>query len=65
MLFRSLGDINGDGVVDILDIAMVARAYGSYPGHPRWNPNTDLDNNNKIDIIDIARTARNYGKEDC
>lgn len=60
-----LGDLNGDGVVDILDIAMVARAYGSYPGHPRWNPNADLDNNSIIDILDIARTARNYGKEDC
>lgn len=60
-----LGDINGDGVVDILDIAMVARAYGSYPGHPRWNPNADVDNNNFIDILDIAKTARNYGKRDC
>jgi PKD repeat protein len=60
-----LGDINGDGVVDILDIAMVARAYCSYPGHPRWNPNADLDNNNFIDILDIAKTARNYGKRDC
>ena len=57
-----LGDINGDNMVDILDIAMVARAYGSYPGHSRWNANADLDNNNIIDILDIAKVARNYGK---
>jgi hypothetical protein len=58
-----LGDVTGDFKVDILDIATIARAYGAYPGHPRWNPNADLDNNNKIDIIDIAKAAKNYGKE--
>jgi hypothetical protein len=59
-----LGDVNGDGKVDIIDIATIAKAYGTYPGHPRWNPNADLDNNNKIDIIDIAKAAKNYGKTD-
>jgi len=63
VLVTILGDLNGDGVVDILDIAMVAKAYGSYPGHPKWNPNADLDNSNLIDIIDIAKAAKNYGKE--
>jgi hypothetical protein len=58
-----LGDVTGDFKVDILDIATIAKAYGAYPGHPKWNPNADLDNNNKIDIIDIAKAAKNYGKE--
>jgi hypothetical protein len=58
-----LGDVTGDFKVDIIDIATIARAYGAYPGHPKWNPNADLDNNNKIDIIDIAKAAKNYGKE--
>jgi hypothetical protein len=57
-----LGDVTGDFKVDILDIANIAKAYGTYPGHPRWNPNADLDDNNKIDIIDIAKAAKNYGK---
>jgi hypothetical protein len=58
-----LGDVTGDFKVDIIDIATIARAYGAYPGHPKWNPNADLDSNNKIDIIDIAKAAKNYGKE--
>jgi hypothetical protein len=58
-----LGDVTGDFKVDIIDIATIARAYGAYPGHPKWNPNADLDDNNKIDIIDIAKAAKNYGKE--
>jgi len=62
--FRQLcGDITCDGKVDIIDIATIAKAYGSYPGHPKWNPNVDLDGNNKIDIIDIAKAAKNYGKQ--
>jgi hypothetical protein len=59
-----LGDVTGDGKVDIIDIATIAKAYGSYPGHPKWNPNADLDDNNKIDIMDIAKAAKNYGKTD-
>jgi hypothetical protein len=58
-----LGDVTGEGKVDILDIATIAKAYGAYPGHPKWNGNADLDDNNKIDIIDIAKAAKNYGKE--
>lgn len=58
-----LGDVTGEGKVDILDIATIASAYGSYPGHPKWKPNADLDNNNRIDILDIAKAAKNYGKE--
>jgi len=55
-------DINGDGVVNIVDIALVAKAYGSYPGHSRWNPAADLDDNGTINIVDIATVAKDYGK---
>jgi parallel beta-helix repeat protein len=58
------GDVTGDFKVDILDIATIAKAYGAYPGHLKWDPNADLDNSNKIDIIDIAKAAKNYGKTD-
>jgi hypothetical protein len=56
-------DVNRDGNVDILDIAIAAKAYGSYHGHPRWNPKADLDGNNKVDIVDIATVAKDYGKK--
>ena len=36
-------DINNDGVVDMLDISIAAYAFGSYPGHPRWNPLADVN----------------------
>jgi hypothetical protein len=55
-------DINGDGVVNIFDVAIVAKAYGSYPGHPRWNPAADLDSNETVNIFDVAKVAKDYGK---
>jgi uncharacterized protein YfaS (alpha-2-macroglobulin family) len=53
-------DINGDGTVNILDLAIVALAWGSDPGHPRWDSRCDLDGNEIINIIDIALVALEY-----
>jgi hypothetical protein len=59
---RIIGDLNGDGKVDITDLAMASAAFGSYPGHPRWNPAADINRDNRIDIQDIARVSANFGK---
>jgi parallel beta-helix repeat protein len=59
---RILGDVNGDNKVDMRDIGIAARAFGSYPGHERWNPDVDVNNDNKIDMRDIAISSRNFGK---
>jgi thermitase len=55
-------DINHDGKVDILDIAIVAKAFRSKIGDPNWNAENDLDTNGKIDIIDLTLVAIQYGK---
>jgi len=59
-----VGDVNGDGKVNLIDVFSVALAFGSYPGHPMWNPNYDINNDYKINIIDYLKTALNYGKVD-
>jgi hypothetical protein len=48
--------------VDILDVAIVAIAYKSKPGDPKWNAIADLDKNSIIDILDITKVAVDYGK---
>ena len=59
-----IGDLNGDGKVNLIDVFSVALAYGSYPGRPAWNPNYDVNNDGKINLIDYFITALNYGKTD-
>lgn len=56
------GDVNGDGKVDMKDIAIVAKAFGTVPGDPRWNPEADINGDDKVDMKDIALIARNFGK---
>ena len=63
-----LTDVNDDLKVDIKDIATAAKAFGSFPSHPRWNPFADITGSEylvpdgKIDIRDIALIAKNYGE---
>jgi hypothetical protein len=56
-----VGDINGDGVVSIMDLAIVAVAYGSYEGHPNYNIDYDLNGDGIIDILDLSIIGRMYG----
>jgi hypothetical protein len=55
-------DVNGDGEVDMHDIALAARTFGSYRGHPRWNPIVDINLDGKVNLRDIALIARKFGK---
>lgn len=57
-----IGDINKDGKVDIRDVAIVAKAFGSYPGFPNWNPVADLNGDGKVDIRDVSIVAKQFGK---
>jgi len=57
-----LEDLNEDGKVDIQDITIFAVAFGSYPGHSRWNPKADVDKNGKVNILDGVLIAKSYGK---
>jgi PKD repeat protein len=55
-----VGDLNGDGKVDMRDIAIVAKAFNTIPGDPNWNPIADLNGDGKVDMKDIAIVAKAY-----
>ena len=55
-------DLNKDGTVNIVDISIVAIAFGTKPGDGNWNPKADLDKNEEVNIIDISMVAMDYGK---
>ena len=56
------GDLNLDSKVDIKDIAVAASAFGSFLGHPKWNPIADINNDDKVDIKDLALIAMHFGE---
>lgn len=49
------GDINRDGYLDFLDLAIFTYAFGSRPGYPNWIPEADLDGDGRITILDRIR----------
>jgi PKD repeat protein len=61
-------DLNGDGKIDMRDIAIVARAFGSVPGDPLWNPRADITGpvylvpDGVVDMRDVSLVARYFGQ---
>ena len=59
------GDVNGDGIVDIFDIARIAIVFGvqviGIPP-PNWDPNADINGDYVIDIFDIVIVALHFGE---
>jgi len=62
--WRIPGDVNGDGAVDIDDLEKVAIAYGSTPGEPTWNVDTDLNRDNIVNILELFTVGKNYEKRE-
>jgi parallel beta-helix repeat protein len=60
-----LGDLNHDGIVNILDAVQEASLFGCSPGHPLWNSDADLNQDGTIDILDMIIMAENFGKSAC
>ena len=56
------GDVDGNRIVNILDLVAVALSFGSTPGSPKWNPNADVDVNGIINIVDLTYVAIHFGQ---
>jgi uncharacterized protein (DUF2141 family) len=61
VLVKILGDVNGDGKVDINDLIAWNAAYGSTPGSPNWNPQADILGDGVVDKADGIVIIENYG----
>ena len=60
-LLSQMGDLNGDCVINYADLFFVAKAFGSKPGDPNWNPNVDFKQDNVIDNYDVEIFKFSYG----
>lgn len=58
-----IGDLNGDGEVDLIDVSLFLQAYGSTSDDPNWNPQADMAYpHGKIDIFDLVTIITHYGE---
>jgi parallel beta-helix repeat protein len=57
-----VGDVNGDGRVDMKDVGYVARRFMCVPGDPLWDSNADFNSDEKINMVDIGTVARHFGE---
>ena len=55
-------DINHDLKVDVKDVYLCAKAFGSLHGDLKWNPACDLNDDGRIDLKDLWLICRNFGK---
>lgn len=61
---KMVGDVNGDGKINIIDIASIAVAYRSNVGDSSYNLICDLNRDGTINILDVSLAAKSFG-ESC
>jgi hypothetical protein len=56
-------DINGNGVVDLADLTLLAKAFGSCQGDANYDQKADFDKDNCVTTTDQAFLQKYYGKK--
>jgi hypothetical protein len=54
-------DLDRSGRVDGFDLALLASAFGSARGEPRYLPSADVDGSGLVDGLDLAYVAGRFG----
>lgn len=56
-----VGDTDGDGDVDLADLALLLASFGACAGDANYNPDTDLTGDGCVDLSDLATLLANFG----
>ncbi len=62
-MFHAVGDVNRDGVNDIIDLTRIGVAIGSSEGDLNWDADADLNGDGWVDPRDLAILSRNWGEK--
>jgi putative Ig domain-containing protein/dockerin type I repeat protein len=53
-----LGDVNGDGVVNCTDMAIVKASFGKKTGQIGFDPRADVNGDGVVNVLDLSTVAR-------
>jgi hypothetical protein len=56
------GDINGDFKCALADLSLLAKAFNTYPGDAKWNPNADINGNGNVGLSDLSIMAKHFNQ---
>jgi hypothetical protein len=57
-----LGDIDGNGWVNVLDAIDLSNSFGKSIGQAGFNPDADFDDNGVVNILDAITLANHFGE---
>ncbi|MEW5920092.1 MAG: S8 family serine peptidase [Bacillota bacterium] len=60
LLILPVGDVNNNNRIDLVDLSLLALAYGTVPGDGNWDPRADLNGDGRVDITDLTLLTQNY-----
>jgi len=60
---KIFGDVNGDGIVDVLDFSLLGGAYRTELGDPGWKEGCDFNRDGIVDVLDFSLAGGNYRKK--
>lgn len=56
-----VSDVNADGVINILDLVLVAKHFDEMPDD-ELSPNPDINGDGTVNILDLTLIANHFGK---
>jgi len=56
-----VGDLNGDGAVDVVDLLIFVEAFGKVQADPGFNTEADFNCDGSIDVVDLLIFVDNFG----
>jgi peptide/nickel transport system substrate-binding protein len=62
VLVTIMGDIDGNGNVNVLDAIDLSNSFGRSIGQAGFNPSADFDDNGVVNILDAITLANNYNQ---
>jgi hypothetical protein len=59
---KLVGDANGDGAVDVVDLLSLVGSFGLGAGDAGYDPACDFNNDQSVDVADLLILVGNFGK---